>query len=289
MKLLTYWQDDELRLGVVTDAGVVDVAAAANGTQVPTTIDAVLEGGSDALAALSSVASSAGASHVVQEDSLTLGPCVPNPGKIICVGLNYRRHAEETNAAIPTSPVLFSKFNNTLAADGDEIPLPTKVATQYDWEVELGVVIGKTTRDVSEADALSYVAGYFTADDLSVRDLQNRTSQWLLGKTMDKFFPIGPYLVTADEVPEPQALNLKCWVNGEVRQDSNTADMIFSVAEVIAYTSQFFTLEAGDVITTGTPEGVAMGRADKPWLKPGDVVDVEVEGLGRLSNKMVAF
>lgn len=289
MKLLTYWQDDELRLGVVTDAGVVDVAAAANGTQVPTTVDAVLEGGSDALAALSSVASSAGAAHVVQEDSLTLGPCVPNPGKIICVGLNYRRHAEETNAAIPTSPVLFSKFNNTLAADGDEIPLPTKVATQYDWEVELGVVIGKTTRDVSEADALSYVAGYFTADDLSVRDLQNRTSQWLLGKTMDKFFPIGPYLVTADEVPDPQALNLKCWVNGEVRQDSNTADMIFSVAEVIAYTSQFFTLEAGDVITTGTPEGVAMGRADKPWLKPGDVVDVEVEGLGRLSNKMVAF
>lgn len=289
MKLLTYWQDDALRLGVVTDAGVVDVAAAANGTQVPTTIDEVLQGGSDALAALSAVASSAGAANVVPEDSLTLGPCVPNPGKIICVGLNYRRHAEETNAAIPTSPVLFSKFNNTLAADGEEIPLPTEVATQYDWEVELGVVIGKTTRDVSEADALSYVAGYFTADDLSVRDLQNRTSQWLLGKTMDKFFPIGPYLVTADEVPDPQALNLKCWVNGEVRQDSNTADMIFSVAEVIAYTSQFFTLEAGDVITTGTPEGVAMGRADKPWLKPGDVVDVEIEGLGRLSNKMVAF
>jgi 2-keto-4-pentenoate hydratase/2-oxohepta-3-ene-1,7-dioic acid hydratase in catechol pathway len=289
MKLLTFWQDDALRLGVVTDAGVVDVAAAANGSQVPTTIDAVLQGGADAIAALSSVASGAGSANVLQQDSLTLGPCVPNPGKIICVGLNYRRHAEETNAAIPTSPVLFSKFNNTLAGDKEEVPLPTKVATQYDWEVELGVVIGKTTRDVSEADALSHVAGYFTADDLSVRDLQNRTSQWLLGKTMDKFFPIGPYLVTVDEVPDPQALNLKCWVNGEVRQDSNTADMIFTVAEVISYASQFFTLEAGDVITTGTPEGVAMGRADKPWLKPGDVVDVEIEGLGRLSNKMVEY
>ncbi len=289
MKLLTYWQDDALRLGVVTDAGVVDVAAAANGSQVPTTIDAVLQGGSDALSALSTVASGAGAAHVLQEDSLTLGPCVPNPGKIICVGLNYRRHAEETNAPIPTSPVLFSKFNNTLAGHKEDVPLPTKVATQYDWEVELGVVIGKTTRDVSEADALSHVGGYFTADDLSVRDLQNRTSQWLLGKTMDKFFPIGPYLVTADEVPNPQALNLRCWVNGAVMQDSNTADMIFSVAEVIAYASQYFTLEAGDVITTGTPEGVAMGRADKPWLKPGDVVDVEIEGLGRLSNKLVEF
>ncbi len=287
MKLLTFWRDDELRLGIKTEAGVVDVAAAANGTAVPSTIQAALDAGADGLSQLAEIAGSAASDHVHDEASLTLGPCVPNPGKIICVGLNYRKHAEETNAAIPTSPVLFSKFNNTLAGQDEDVPL-SSVATEYDYEVELGVVIGRAARDVSEADALSYVGGYFTADDVSVRDLQTRTSQWLLGKTMDKFFPIGPYLVTPDEVPDPQALDLKCWVNGDLRQNSNTSDMIFTIAEVIAYTSQFFTLEPGDVITTGTPEGVAMGRPDKPWLKPGDIVEVEVEGLGKLRNTMSA-
>lgn len=287
MKLLTFWRDDELRLGIKTDAGVVDVMAAAEGAAVTTSIQAVIAAGPDALTALAELAGSASAEHLLDEGTLRLGPCVPAPGKIVCVGLNYRRHAEETNTPIPESPVLFSKFSNTLAAHGEEIPLPA-VATQYDYEAELGLVIGRTTRDVTESEALAHVAGYFTADDVSVRDLQNRTTQWLLGKTMDKFFPIGPYLVTADEVADPQALSLKCWVNGDLRQHSNTADMIFSVAEIVSYTSQYFTLEPGDVITTGTPEGVAMGRPDRPWLKPGDVVEVEVEGLGRLRNVMTA-
>ncbi len=288
MKLLNFWRDDELRLGIRTGAGVVDVAAAANGSAVPISIHAVLEAGPGGLTGLAELAGSAAAGHVLDETSLKLGPCVPNPGKIICVGLNYLKHAQETNAPIPESPVLFSKFNNTLAGQNENVPLDTSVAHQFDYEVELGLVIGKAARNVTEADALSHVAGYFTADDVSVRDLQTRTSQWLLGKTMDKFFPIGPYLVTADEVPDPQALGLQCWVNGDLRQNSNTADMIFTVAQIIAYTSQFFTLEPGDVITTGTPEGVAMGRADKPWLKPGDVVEVEVERLGKLSNTMTA-
>ena len=161
------------------------------------------------------------------------------------------------------------------------------VASQFDYEVELCVAIGKTARNVSEADALSYVAGYCTANDLSVRDLQMRTSQWLLGKTSDKFFPIGPYLVTADEVGDPQTLRLTCTVNGETRQNSNTSDMVFSVAQLVSYCSTYFTLEAGDLITTGTPEGVAMGMPNQPWLKKGDVVEVEVEKLGKLTNTMV--
>ena len=149
-------------------------------------------------------------------------------------------------------------------------------------------MIGKTAKGVSQADALNYVYGYCTADDISVRDLQTRTSQWLLGKTMDNFFPIGPYLVTADEVGDPQKLQITTKVNGELRQNSNTGDMIFSIAEIISYVSTYFPLLPGDIITTGTPEGVAMGMANKPWLKPGDEVVVEVEKLGALRNVMTA-
>ena len=164
----------------------------------------------------------------------------------------------------------------------------TDAATQYDYEVELAVVMGETTKNVSAADALNTVFGYATANDLSARDLQNRTSQWLLGKTMDKFMPIGPYLVTADEVRDPQKLAIRTWLNGELRQNSNTDDMIFPVAELIAYISRHFTLEPGDVIITGTPEGVILGMAEKRWMVPGDVVEVEVDGLGKLRNRMVA-
>jgi 2-keto-4-pentenoate hydratase/2-oxohepta-3-ene-1,7-dioic acid hydratase in catechol pathway len=167
------------------------------------------------------------------------------------------------------------------------VPL-TDAATQYDYEVELAVVMGKTAKSVSAADALNSVFGYTTANDLSARDLQTRTSQWLLGKTMDKFMPIGPYLVTADEVQDPQKLAIRTWLNSELRQNSNTDDMIFPVSEIISYISRHFTLEPGDVIITGTPEGVILGMAEKRWMVPGDVVEVEVEGLGKLRNRMVA-
>ena len=288
MKLVTFVVDGENRSGVVTDHGVVDVAAGASalGAEAPTTIADLGERGLAALSALVGKVQG-GEDWLRDEAGLTLGPCVSNPGKIICIGLNYAKHAAETNTPIPTHPVVFSKFSSSLAAHGEDVPLISDVAEQFDYEAELGVVIGRTCRSVSEGDALSYVLGYCTANDLSVRDLQNRTSQWLLGKTPDKFLPIGPYLVTADEVGDPQTLHLTCKVNGETRQDSNTADMIFSVAQIIAYCSQFFTLEPGDLIITGTPEGVAMGRADKPWLKHGDLVEVEVEKLGVLTNKMV--
>jgi 2-keto-4-pentenoate hydratase/2-oxohepta-3-ene-1,7-dioic acid hydratase in catechol pathway len=294
MKLLTFRGGDGLKLGIRTDNGVIDVAAAAEALAIPApiTLGEAIAGGEAAIAELRALeesvpGSSPDATWLLDEMGIQYGPCVENPAKIICVGLNYRRHAHETNMPIPETPVLFSKFANTICGSGDSVPLPA-VATQYDYEVELGVVIGKTARNVSQDDALGHVLGYCSANDVSVRDLQTRTSQWLLGKTLDNFLPIGPYLVTADEVSDPQSLRIRCWVNDEVRQDSSTGDMIFSVAEVISYISRYFSLEPGDVIITGTPEGVAMGRVDKPWLKPGDMVSVEVERLGRLTNEMIS-
>lgn len=285
MKLLTFQRKDILQLGIRTEAGVIDVAQASDGhAEIPVTMDSVIHRGAQALKALQSLADTFAGNYLKEED-VQLGPCVGTPEKLICIGLNYKRHAKESGMAVPETPVLFSKFNNTLAATGEPIPLPDN-AVQYDYEVELGVVIGKEARYVSVDEALNYVFGYFTVNDMSVRDLQFRTSQWLLGKTPDKFFPTGPYLVTADEVGDPQNLGLYCWVNGELRQNSNTSDMIFSVAECISYISQYMTLKPGDVISTGTPEGVVLGMKEKIWLKPGDEVAVEVEGLGKCSNRM---
>jgi 2-keto-4-pentenoate hydratase/2-oxohepta-3-ene-1,7-dioic acid hydratase in catechol pathway len=294
MKLLQFQGGDGLKLGVKTDSGIVDIATAADalGLEAPTSLIEAIEVGQPAIDALQGVveavaSSDASAEWMLDEMGLQYGPAVADPGKIICVGLNYRRHAAETGMAVPETPVLFSKFLNTIASYGDSVSLPP-VATQYDYEVELGVVIGKPARNVSEEDALGYVLGYVTSNDISVRDLQTRTSQWLLGKTLDNFLPVGPYLVTADEVGDPQLLGIKTWVNGDIRQDSTTGDMIFTVAQIISYISRYFTLEPGDLIVTGTPEGVAMGREDKPWLKPGDEVVVEVERLGVLKNVMIA-
>lgn len=290
MRLLTFKDGDALRLGLKTSGGVIDVAAAgkALGVTVPASIGEAIAGNGAGLSELAGKADGAKSSpRLLDEAGLTYGPVVPNPGKIICIGLNYRKHAEESGAAIPSHPVVFSKFSNTLAGHNESVPLPS-VGEQYDYEVELCAVIGKTASGVSEADALDYVYGYCTANDISVRELQTRTSQWLLGKTMDKFFPIGPYLVTADEVGDPQKLQCTTKVNGELRQNSSTGDMIFTVAQIISYISTYFPLQPGDLITTGTPEGVAMGMANKPWLKPGDEIVVEVEKLGALRNVMTA-
>jgi 2-keto-4-pentenoate hydratase/2-oxohepta-3-ene-1,7-dioic acid hydratase in catechol pathway len=287
LKLLTFHRNNILQLGIRTEAGVIDVAQASEGHEgIPLTMDTAIRGGAEAMKALQGLAEQPAANRLLNEQDLQPGPCVGTPEKLICIGLNYNRHARETGMAVPEVPVLFSKFNNTLAETGEPIPLPDN-AVQYDYEVELGVVIGKEARYVRVDRALDYVFGYFTVNDMSVRDLQFRTSQWLLGKTLDKFFPTAPYLVTADEVDDPQNLGLSCWVNGGLRQNSNTADMIFSVAECISYISQYMTLKPGDVISTGTPEGVVMGMTEKNWLKPGDEVVVEVEGLGKCTNRMV--
>lgn len=218
--------------------------------------------------------------------SVRLAPCVPRPGKVVCIGLNYRRHAAESNLPVPERPIVFAKLANTPAASGEDIPLPA-VSTEYDYEAELVAVIGRRARNVSEGDALNYVWGYCNGNDLSARDLQSQSSQWLLGKTLDHFAPIGPYLVSRDEAGDLERMAITCTVNGDVRQSSVVGDMVFSVPELVSFISRHFTLDPGDIIFTGTPEGVADGRPDHPWLKPGDEVVVEVGKLGRLVNRMV--
>lgn len=299
MKLVTFIEAGQQRLGVATENGVVDVAAAAallpNAGGAPTDVMAVIEGGSDAVGALDKLvkavaADASVASRVTKaEDELTFGPCVTRPNKIICVGLNYRKHAEETNAPIPQYPILFNKFNNTLTGHGHDVALP-RVSGEVDYEAELVIVIGKTAKYVEKANALNHVFGYCNVNDLSARDLQLRTPQWLLGKSCDGFSPLGPYLVTSDEVGNPNALGIRCIVNGEVKQNSNTSDMIFHCDEIVSYISQHMTLVPGDIILTGTPEGVVLGlpKEERVWLKDGDVVTIEIDKLGSLTNRMVA-
>ncbi|WAU79458.1 fumarylacetoacetate hydrolase family protein [Streptomyces sp. Qhu-G9] len=214
---------------------------------------------------------------------LRVGPPLARIGKIVCIGLNYHDHAKETGAEPPTEPVIFFKAADTVVGPHDTVLVP-RGSVKTDWEVELAVVIGRTARYVaSREDALGHVAGYAVAHDVSEREFQiERGGTWDKGKNCETFNPLGPWLVTADEVPDPQALGLKLWVNGKLRQDGSTSDQIFSVAEVVRYVSQFMTLYPGDVINTGTPAGVALGMPEpKPFLRVGDVVELEIEGLGR--------
>ncbi len=276
-------------LGVKTTAGILDVAAAAKlfRMKAPLTIDEVLAG-ADCVPLRKLIAKALtdkrGKKVLLSEARAKFGPVVPHPPKIICVGLNYRRHAAETGNPIPPVPLLFSKYENTLSGHRAKIKLPLKVDTQIDYEVELVIVIGKKAVDVPEAKALSYVFGYATGNDLSARALQRATSQFMLGKIPDGFAPLGPYLVSVDQVRDPQNLRVTTHVNGEQRQNSSTADMIFSCAQIVSYCSRHFTLKPGDIIFTGTPEGVVLGMPPdrRTWLKPGDRVVTEVEGLGAL-------
>jgi 2-keto-4-pentenoate hydratase/2-oxohepta-3-ene-1,7-dioic acid hydratase in catechol pathway len=218
---------------------------------------------------------------------LTLLPAVERSSMIVCVGLNYVDHATEAAADLPTSPLLFGKSSNTLAAHGEPIGIPVSVTQAVDYEAELGVVMGRRCRDVSEADALDFVRGYTCVNDVSARDLQFAHGQWFRGKSVDTFCPAGPFLVTADEIPDPQALAIQCRVNGTLLQDSSTAHMVFSVRELISYISRTITLEPGDLIATGTPEGVGFARDPKVLLQPGDTVSVFVECVGTLTNPVV--
>lgn len=291
MILLTFKKDTGLALGVKTEKGVVDIKAAALAlnADIPDTPETFYVQGLDALPALQTFIASLPESGawLLDEATLIYGPCVPAPQKILCVGLNYRRHAAESGAKVPDVPVFFSKFNNALAAHGETILIPRGVV-EIDYEVELAVVIGKPAKYIAEGAALDYVLGYCAANDVSARELQMRTSQWLLGKTPDKFCPLGPYLVTEDEVGGPQTLSIKSWLNGDLRQNSTTADMVFSVAQIISYASRYMTLLPGDVILTGTPEGVILGMKEKVWMQPGDEITVEVEKLGKLTNWLAA-
>lgn len=216
-------------------------------------------------------------------DEVTLRPPVPAPGKLIFFGLNYADHAAESGVALPDVPTFFAKWNNSLIAHGETIVVPADTE-QPDYEAELGVVIGRRARNVARPDALSYVAGYTCVNDVSARDLQNRTQQWTHGKAIDTFAPMGPWLVTADEIPDPQRLAIRCEVDGEVLQDSNTKQMAFGVADLISFLSRTMTLEPGDVLATGTPPGVGLGRTPPRWLRDGERVAIEIEGIGRLEN-----
>ncbi|GED70826.1 2-keto-4-pentenoate hydratase [Brevibacillus reuszeri] len=294
MKLLTFHTEEGFRVGIKTERGVLDIARVAGkyseNVLIPESIEQIVEGAEGVLDSLTRLLALAGDAEDdelwLAEDGLRLGPCVPQPGKIICVGLNYRKHAIESKLPIPESPVLFNKFGNSIAAHGEAIQLP-KGASQVDYEAELAIVIGKKAKHVSKESALEYVFGYCNANDLSARDLQNRTSQWLLGKSCDGFCPVGPYLVTSDEVGNPNDLRIRSFVNGEVRQDSNTGDMIFACDEIVSYISSYMTLEPGDIILTGTPEGVILGypKQQQIWLQAGDEATIEIEKLGSLTNR----
>lgn len=286
MKFVNFKVEEQIRLGIKTEQGIIDVAQAATdySLEVPVTIEQVIAGGKQSLVQLGELAEKA--VQTIPEDNVIHAPCVTKPEKIICIGLNYVSHGEECNLNLPTSPLLFSKFNNALAAHKQKIFLP-KTAEKFDYEAELVIVIGKEAINVSKEDALSYVFGYTVGNDLSARDLQFRTSQWLLGKTCDHFAPIGPYLVTSDEV-DPTNLEIKCTVNGLVRQDANTRDMIFDCATLVSYLSHHLTLKPGDIIFSGTPSGVTLGYPEdqQQWLKSGDTVVVSIEKVGVLVNTL---
>lgn len=228
------------------------------------------------------------ASLPVVEGSPRLGACVAGTGKFICIGLNYSDHAAETGAAVPPEPVIFMKATSAICGPNDDVLIP-RGSEKTDWEVELGVVIGKTAKYVSEAEALDYVAGYCVSHDVSERAFQTeRAGQWTKGKSCDTFGPIGPWLVTKEEVADPQNLSMWLKVNGQTMQDGSSNTMVYGVAFLVSYLSQFMSLQPGDVISTGTPPGVGMGLKPPRYLKPGDVVELGIEGLGTQKQTFVA-
>ena len=294
LMLLTMRRNGEYRLGAKTSRGILDVKQAAEILKMhsPATLDDMLqneEGASVNAVVDAAIKSSAAQRAFLKEDDLEYGPLVTRPEKIVCVGLNYRRHAKEVGMPVPKQPVLFNKFNIALNRHNGQIKLPVAVATKFDYEVELVIVMGKEAHAVSERDALSYVAGYATGNDFTGRDLQLETGgQWMIGKTPDQFAPLGPYMVTADQI-DPDNLKLECRVNGETRQSSNTNDLIYNCSQIISYTSARVTLRPGDIIFTGTPEGVIQGKPkdQQVWLKPGDKIACSLEKLGELKFDLV--
>lgn len=294
LTLLTIRREGELRLGVKSSKGILDVPHAARllNVRAPATMDDLLqhEDGPSLNALVEAAGTSSRAdAALLNEDEVEFGPLVSRPEKIVCVGLNYRHHAQEIGVPIPKQPVLFSKYNNTLSAHNSKLKLPVHAAAKFDYEVELVIVLGKRAYNVSEAEALKFVAGYATGNDFSARDLQLETGgQWMIGKTPDGFAPLGPYMVTADQI-NPDNLKVECRVNGETRQQSTTADFIFNTAQMVSYISRFITLQQGDIIFTGTPEGVILGKPkeNQVWLKPGDKIACSVEKLGELKFDLV--
>ncbi|MCP8971313.1 fumarylacetoacetate hydrolase family protein [Ectobacillus ponti] len=294
MKLLHIVKGEEIRLALSTEYGVLDVVQAGAAYQMPVagTLKQLIVQGEKGLQTIESILHKAvrdNPDFFEQEETVVYGPSVDNPEKIICIGLNYINHAAESKMAVPKEPIVFSKFSNALAAHNQPIVLPD-LAVKYDYEAELVIIIGKEAYKVSEEAAHEYIFGYTVGNDLSARDLQFKSGQWLIGKTLDGFAPVGPYVVPANAVVDPHNLVIACQVNGETRQKANTKDMIFNCHTIISYLSQYMTLKPGDIIFSGTPDGVILGYPEdrQMWLTAEDHVTVTIEGIGTLSNTLIA-
>jgi 2-keto-4-pentenoate hydratase/2-oxohepta-3-ene-1,7-dioic acid hydratase in catechol pathway len=288
--------DPAPRLGLLRGDAVVDLRTAAPRTwpDAPATLVDLIQRGPDAWKRMAEIGAEAINAHSHLGSTVTWHAPIPRPAKnVFCLGQNYAAHAKESAQArgremkIPTVPVIFTKAPTTVTGPFEDVAVDRQMTQQVDWEVELGVVIGKTGRNIAKADALNHVFGYTVINDLSARDVQQLHIQWFKGKSLDGFCPMGPVVVTADEFGDPQTKQLQLRVNGVTKQDGSTANMIFPVDVIIEWLSKGLTLEAGDVIATGTPEGVGIGRTPQEFLQNGDVVETEVEGIGILRNRIV--
>jgi 2-keto-4-pentenoate hydratase/2-oxohepta-3-ene-1,7-dioic acid hydratase in catechol pathway len=282
MRFVTFQRESDSEPGVMAGGQVIGIRGAGFES-----VAAVIAGGADALDGVQRWLRRPPASELPDMARVRLLAPIPKPPKIICIGLNYRDHAAEGKMAIPEVPTVFAKFSTAVIGPGHAIVLP-KNSAKPDYEAEFVVVIGKRGRHIPEDRWREYVFGYTMMNDVSARDYQLATSQWMMGKTFDTFAPFGPTIVTADEVPDPHNLGISLTLNGERMQNSNTGRMIFQIPRLIAFLSSVFTLEPGDIIATGTPAGVGFARKPPRWLKAGDEVTVRVEGLGELTNPVVA-
>ncbi|MDW8354412.1 MAG: fumarylacetoacetate hydrolase family protein [Bryobacterales bacterium] len=268
--------------GVIADGQVIGLSEAG----FPDLLS-VIAGGEPALRRVAEFVAAPPASAVTDLSSVKLRAPIPRPPKVICVGLNFADHAAESGLPIPEVPTIFSKFSTAVIGPGEPIVLP-RISTEPDYEAELAFVIGKGGRHIPAERWQEHVFGYTNFNDVSARDFQRATTQWLMGKTFDTFAPMGPWLVTADEIPDPHSLDITCEINGEVLQHSNTRQFIFRIPDLIAFLSSVFTLEPGDVVSTGTPPGVGFARKPPRFLRPGDEVVVRIQGVGELRNPVVA-
>ncbi|HEX4138179.1 MAG TPA: fumarylacetoacetate hydrolase family protein [Bryobacteraceae bacterium] len=280
MRFVTFEQSARRQAGIILRDQILSLESAG----FPDVLS-ILQGGTEALGKVESFA--AGASAGIDLASVKLCAPIPIPPKILCMGLNYRDHAEEAKLEIPKFPVIFAKYTNTVIGHGDKIVLP-KNSRKPDYEAEFGFVIGKRARHIKAEDWRNYVFGYMNCNDVSARDVQVAVSQWTMGKNFDTFAPMGPYLVSADEIADPHNLDISLTLNGQTMQSSNTRELIFKIPETIEFLSSIMTLEPGDIVMTGTPAGVGFGRKPPHWLAPGDEVVVRVAGLGELRNTCVA-
>jgi 2-keto-4-pentenoate hydratase/2-oxohepta-3-ene-1,7-dioic acid hydratase in catechol pathway len=282
LRFVTIQRDGDTEPGVLLDGRAIPIQGAGFASVLE-----VIAGGADAQAQVRRWIAGPTSSHGLDPAVLTFAAPIPRPPKLICIGLNYRDHAAESKLAIPEVPTMFAKFPTAVIGPGQPIVLP-KNSTKPDYEAEFAVVIGRRGRHVAEDDWRDYVFGYTILNDVSARDFQMATSQWMIGKTFDTFAPFGPAIVTADEIADPHNLRISLTLNGETMQDSSTGNLIFKLPQLIAYLSSVFTLEPGDVIATGTPAGVGFARKPPRWLRPGDEVRIQIEGLGELVNPVVA-